>query len=48
MSATELEIILITVTHNQMEMKRVAAFCRTAADAAQCGPERSQRLEYRT
>ncbi len=30
MSATELGIILITVTHNQMEMKRVAAICRTA------------------
>jgi hypothetical protein len=44
MSATELGIILITVTHNQMEMKRVAAICRTA-DAV---PERSQRLEYRT
>ncbi len=36
MSATELEIILITVTHNQMEMKRVAVICRTE-DAAQCG-----------
>jgi hypothetical protein len=47
MSATELEIILITVTQNQMEMKRVAAICRTG-DAAQCGPERSQRLDYRT
>jgi hypothetical protein len=34
MSATELEIILIIVTHKQMEMKRVAAICRTA-DAAQ-------------